>query len=125
MYATLKAQSIDEGKFRIWKGELGSFKSKVGEKSPTKSVWFGVVYGCPTENTKLKPFNRQREAKTFRDSFYICVKSGLKRSSSLDCKSNRNEYREDSPKVLKAINALSKMEKAADVMNELEVQYGE
>lgn len=100
-------------------------KSKVCNKSLGKSVFFREIYGWPVEYTKHEPFNGQQEAKTFRGSCYGCGKRGDNWSYFSDCKSNRKDYREYGAQALEAINAVSTLTQAADLMNELKAQYRE
>lgn len=56
MYAALRSQAIEEENSRKVERAGGRLRSKVGDKSLRKQVWFGDMYGNPRQNPKHNPY---------------------------------------------------------------------
>lgn len=121
MYATLRAQAIEEENST----RSRAYGGKIGDKSLGQRVWFGDTYGRPKENPKARVTWGKKEAAVFRGSCFVCGKQGFKRSDCPNCKGQKPDYRSEGSKALKAINEVQTLTEAAEVLDDLTAQYGE
>ena len=122
MYATLRAQAIEEKRAADMKGR--TTRGRIGEKT-LGNVLFGDTYGNPPPSPKYRPFvYKNSRAKQFNRKCFACGKYGYRRVDCPFCK-EKHSYATDGQKALQAINSVTSMAAATEVIQDLKIQYGE
>lgn len=125
LYSTLRSQAIEEERSREAREKLerGRYRSRVGDRSLGKGIYYGDMYGNGKYNPKHKPYV-PREKSQFRGSCYGCGERGYCRVDCPKCQ-KKNGFGDEGKRALKSIHETTTLEEMSEVVDELCIQYGE